>query len=104
MKKQLTAYEYLNYLKNDIYKTLPLIEEKNEFVDIHIKRIIRRLNGLANYYKPLKKNMKFISILITLHNVYDDVFFEDYEHEDIRRDLLECLSIADKIIKGVEEG
>lgn len=103
MEKQLTAYEYLNYLKNDIYKILPLIEEENEFVDIHAKKIINKLNGLLLYYEPLKQEMKFLSLLITMHSIYDDIFFEDIVHDDIHRKVLECLSITDKIIKGVEE-
>ena len=103
MEKQLTAYEYLNYLKNDIYKILPLIEEENEFVDIHTKKIINKLNGLLLYYEPLKQEIKFLSLLIIMHSIYDDIFFEDYEHQDIRRKVFHCLNLIDKIIKGVEE-
>ncbi|AJA41340.1 hypothetical protein AXJ14_gp021 [Geobacillus virus E3] len=103
MEKQI-AYEYLNYLKNDIYKILPLIEEGNEFVDIHTKKIINKLNGLLLYYEPLKQNVKFLSLLITMHSVYDDIFFEDIVHEDVRRKVLECLNLIDKIIEGVEQG
>lgn len=103
MKKQI-AYEYLNYLKNDIYKILPLIEEGNAFVDIHTKKIINKLNGLLFYYDPLKQDAKFLSLLITIHSIYDDIFFEDIVHEDVRRKVLECLNLVDKIIKGVEEG
>ena len=103
MKKQI-AYKYLNHLKNDIYKILPLIEEGNEFVDIHTKKIINKLNGLLLYYESLKQEMKFLSLLITMHSIYDDIFFEDIVHEDVRRKVLECLNLIDKIIKGVEEG
>jgi hypothetical protein len=103
MKKQI-AYKYLNHLKNDIYKILPLIEEGNEFVDIHTKKIINKLNGLLLYYESLKQEMKFLSLLITMYSIYDDIFFEDIVHEDIRRKVLECLNLVDKIIKGVEEG
>ena len=38
-----------------------------------------------------------------MHSIYDDIFFEDYEHQDIRRKVFHCLNLIDKIIKGVEE-
>ena len=95
--------KYLSILKNKIYKILPLIEEENEFVDKHVKTIIDELFGFLWFHKSLEKDVNFISLMIMMHSIYDDTFFEDYEHQDIRRKVFHCLNLIDKIIKGVEE-
>lgn len=95
--------KYLSILKNKIYKILPLIEEENEFIDKYVKTIIDELFGFLWFQKSLEKDVNFISLMIMMHSIYDDTYFEDYEHQDIRRKVFHCLNLIDKIIEGVGE-
>lgn len=96
-----TYINHLNDLKNDIYKILPLYEEKNEFVLGYIETLSREVFGLNQLIDGLPHSHWYIKTLTTLEAMAKKPYAED-EFKKVRKDVFKMLNAIDKEISGME--
>lgn len=83
---------YIDFLKNKVYKALPLREE-NSYWQKHLDTVLFEVNG---FVKLNGVSPEFISIISKLEMLKDCEDFHLY-----RKTIFECLSSLDSIKKEV---
>ena len=79
---------YLIYLKNKIYKLLPLKEEKLEW-DKYLNTILVELSGLNSLFPNQPLLLSLLSKLEGLYRLEDFMLY--------RRTIFECLNIVEEL-------
>lgn len=95
--------DYLNNLKNRIFKILPLCEEKNQEVIKHIDSIIFEIGGVFAVIPSAKESVWHIRVTSVLTNMSDNYSIHQLHDEAIyrgiiRREIFNLLSIIDREI------
>lgn len=95
--------DYLNDLKNRIYKILPMCEEANPNVLEHIDSALFEVKGLFSIIPSAKTSVwhiRTVSVLSNLSGNYSLTQLHDYEtcKKDVRREVLNLLNIIDREI------
>jgi hypothetical protein len=102
VKKQATL-TYLNVLKDRLFKILPLYEdlESRQSLFKYIQSLLYEFNGLPSHMDQILISSDFSIICLTLESVSDDSLFDDDNHEVVRRELLKCIRLVERIISNV---
>ena len=101
--------QYINYIKNQIYKILPLMEERGEWRK-HLDTLITELNGsdkvflhtinfisLINKLEMLKECPDF-NISLSLENIQETEKFKIF-----RKTIFECMNIAESLVAAGDQ-
>ena len=98
--------EYLNNLKNRIYKILPMCEEKNMNVLEHIETTLFEVKGLFAVIPSAKTSVWHIRTVSVLSNLSDNYSLEQLHEQktckkEVRREILNLLNIIDREIDEI---
>lgn len=96
--------QYLNNLKNRIYKILPMCEEKNANVLEHIDTTLFEVKGLFSVIPSAKTSVwhiRTVSVLSNLSESYSVSQLHSHEtcKKEVRREILNLLNIIDREIE-----
>lgn len=96
--------QYLNNLKNRIYKILPMCEEKNVNVLEHIDTTLFEVKGLFSVIPSAKTSVwhiRTVSVLSNLSENYSIAQLHSHEtcKKEVRREILNLLNIVDREIE-----
>lgn len=96
--------QYLNNLKNRIYKILPMCEEKNANVLEHINTTLFEVKGLFSVIPSAKTSVwhiRTVSVLSNLSENYSVTQLHNHEtcRKEVRREILNLLNIVDREIE-----
>ena len=94
---------YISYIKNQIYKILPLAEERGEWRK-HLETLLVELNGSNEVFLQTINFMSLINKLETLKNYPEfdlslslaDIQITD-EFKTFRKTIFECMNIAESL-------
>lgn len=86
--------EFLKSMINSIFKILPLYEEHNKGLLLHIDSITIQLIGALDTYDKLKTNLKYISVINSMNYLRKN----DFTRVQCKREVLRCTNILKKII------
>jgi len=94
---------YLGFIVNSVFKILPLYEENNVGIKVHVGSLIFELNGMSR-----RVNVDIIaeyeSIMNILSSIEKEVGSESSSHAVIKRETFKCIDIIKNIIKKLEDG
>lgn len=96
-------FNYLETLKNRLFKIIPLFEENNEGIYKYIDSLLFELCGMIYVVEGFKDNGIFLSLIATLESLYDESLASEYDIPLIRREVFKCLSIIGKLQQKVGE-
>lgn len=87
---------------NDVFKILPLYEEKNETLDIYLDSLIKLFDGLD---KAIDNNLgyEYISLLAILSSIKEIVVKEGNQKPIVKREVFKCINLVKNMsdrIKG----
>lgn len=96
--------QYYHVLTNQIFKILPLYEEKHYDIAKHIQSTILELDGLENVFFEFHRNPEFFRLMGTLNSLGSLLFSPSFDketvkkiHPIVKREVFKCLSIIKKI-------
>ena len=84
---------YFKFLIGRVWKILPMSEEDNKNLQGYMESLQRELIGNMNLVEELKYDGYFITLL----NKIEYLINEKYTHEICRKEVLECVSIVEKL-------
>lgn len=84
---------YFKFLIGRVWKILPMSEEENIYLKDYMESLQRELTGNMN----LVEDLKYDGYFITLLNKIEYLINEEYTHEICRKEVLECVSIVEKL-------
>lgn len=84
---------YFKFLIGRVWKILPMTEENNIHLKEYMEGLQRELIGNMNLVEELKYDGYFITLL----NKIEYLINEDYSHEICRKEVLESVSIIEKL-------
>ena len=85
---------YLNFLINRVYKCLPMKENQESSLYLHIESLLREIIGNNNLIIQLKNNANFISLIGKLNYL---AITKDIDIKVYRKDIFDCISLIEKI-------
>jgi hypothetical protein len=100
--------DYAIVLINQIYKILPLYEERAIDGYKHVDSTIFELNGLEDHFVEFHMNPEFIRMIGTLEGLYDILLLPclsddkketQKEHDLVKREVLKCTGWVKKLAK-----
>lgn len=94
MNKQLYLH-YLSCLINQVFKILPLKEQKSEFIDTHISDIIKELKGFDMLIKDTEYDAVIMRILAILTYYEQNIYISSLE--DVRRNVFKMITLCEKL-------
>lgn len=94
---------YLESLVNNVFKILPLYEEKNEGVSLYVDSLLSELMNLDNVIE-IEASADYISLLATLSSVKGEILKADSQKKVIRRELFKSIDIIKTMVTKLEEG
>lgn len=86
---------YLKFLINRVYKILPLQEMGDPNLNIYIFSLQRELIGNLELIKAMRYDGEFLCLL----NKIQYIIFDNNDHGLLRKDVLDCISIIQKLQK-----
>jgi len=86
---------YFKFLIGRVWKILPMSEEGNQHLQGYMESLQRELIGNMNLVEDLKCDGYFITLL----NKIEYLINEEYSHDICRKEVLECVSIIEKLQK-----
>lgn len=89
---------HIETVTGKIWKVLPLFEDKNSGLTAYIGSLIYELEGLSVRLDPQQESM-LQTITDVLRHVYDDSLVPDPDLKIIRREILGCTSLFNKIFE-----
>lgn len=92
---------YFESLVDDVFKILPLYEEENIGLATYIESMIFNLNSLKDIIDS-KNGYKYITILLILKSIEEEVVKKDSEKRIIKREVFKCINIIKDIINNLE--
>lgn len=101
IKDKNIALDYFNLLVDAIFKILPLYEEDNEGLYSYIDSMIFNLKSLEKVVGK-DNGYKYITILLILNSIKDEVLKDSSEHKVIKREVFKCIGIVKEIVKNIE--
>ncbi len=90
--------EYIDRLKNSVFKILCLFEENNEGLSQNIDSLIYEMYGLQ-YIVSKEKIPVIISLISILEHFYDDSIQPEPDIKVIRREVFHCMDLIEKSFK-----
>ena len=101
--EQEVYHRYISYIKNQIYKILPLAEERGEWQK-HLDTLMVELTGTHNVFLNTINFMSLVSKLETLKNVPEfphslslDEIKKTKDFQLFRKTIFECMNIAESL-------
>lgn len=91
---------YLEVLKNRVFKILPLFEEQNEGLFHYINSLLFELYGLQYCITGIKDSSNYLSILATLEAILDEIIVKEKDIKFIRSEIFRLIGLIEKIQKG----
>ena len=85
--------KFLGDLIGEIYKVLPLKEEKNAFLVDYIDSLLIQLKGATITYPELSSNSKYTSVINSIQYFHDN----DFTERQCKREVFRCINIIQKI-------
>ena len=100
INKDSTLYKnYLQVLKDRIFKILPLFEEKNEGLFHYINSLTFELNGLQYVIEGLHHSSYYISLLSSIESLLDESIEKVQDLKFIRSEVFRLIGIIEKLQK-----
>lgn len=90
--------EFLEWATNNIFKVLPLKEERNIGLYDYLDSVYIQLYGAMTTFPELGEDIDYISILNTLAFLKDNSFTT----KTCKREVFKCLSLLKKIKSAYE--
>jgi hypothetical protein len=90
--------EYVNTLKNKVFKILPLFESNNIGLPQYIDSLIYEIYGLQ-YVIEKEYHYAITTLNSILEHFYDDSVQPEVDIKQIRREVLHCLDFIEKSFK-----
>ena len=94
---------YLNNLVNNVFKILPLYENKNEGLVKYIDSLLFELKGL-NSVVHVKYGTEYITILSILASIKNEINKGTENHSLIKREIFKCIHVIKTLVEELEEG
>lgn len=94
---------YLDSLINNVFKILPLYEEKNVGIETYIESLLFELYGLDEAIE-IKYSQEYLSILSILESIKKEVSKKDSEKKTIKREVFKCISIIKNVLDRLKSG
>ncbi|PLR99642.1 hypothetical protein [Bacillus sp. T33-2] len=91
---------YLEVSKSRVFKTLPLLEEKNEGLYHYIDSLLFELYGLQYCVVGVKNSFNYLSLLCSLESLLDEMLIREKHFEFIRSEIFKMISLIEKLQKG----
>lgn len=95
--KRKIVQRHLEGLKNEIFKLLPMFEEKCETLTIHISSLLFDMYGKVNVIEGFNGSEKYLTLLSILESLYDESLAAEYDIPTVRREVFKCLNIIEKL-------
>lgn len=83
-------------VKGKIFKVLPLFQEGNKGLTSYIGSLIYELNGMSERLNERQESM-LRSIIDVLEEVYNDSIAPNPDMETVRKEILNCVSLFQKL-------
>lgn len=86
---------------NDVFKILPLYEDKNDYLIVYIDSLLFKLRGLELQNSEYKHD--YYSILTILNSIKIEIKSKEYNNKPIiKREVFKSINIIKKIISKLE--
>lgn len=86
---------------NDIFKILPLYEDKNTFLSIYIDSLIFKLRGIE--ITDIECKDDYYSVLMILNSIKIEIENKEFDNQvTIKREVFKSINIIKKIISKLE--
>lgn len=89
---------YLNFLINRVYKCLPMKENEEPTLSLHINSLLREIIGNQNLIVQLKNNANFVSLIGKLNYL---AITKNIDLKTYRKDIFDCIALIEKIKEEV---
>lgn len=90
--------EHLDYLAKKLHNALYSYEENNPYAYKSIHSIQIELMGLGSLHPFMKKDPHFKTLISKLEDwLYDEFLIMDNNHTEVRREILNCMNLIDRI-------
>jgi hypothetical protein len=96
-RKRKIVQEHLELIKSDIFKILPLFEEKCETLTTHIGSLLYEMYGKVHVIEGFDGNARYLTLLSILESLYDESLAAEYDISTVRREVFKCLNIIEKL-------
>lgn len=93
---------YLNSIVNNVFKILPLYEEKNIGIKTYIESLIFELYGLDKVI-DVKYGYEYVSILAILKSVEFEVQKDNSKKPVVKREVFKCINVIKNMVAKLEE-
>ncbi|HEY8542799.1 MAG TPA: hypothetical protein VIL29_10480 [Pseudothermotoga sp.] len=94
---------YLERLVNDIFKILPLYEEKAETLPQYIDSLIYELQGFQELFVKIGTSPEFVTMLCIMERIAEDSIAYGQDKAVIKREVFKMISLIKKIIEKCDE-
>lgn len=91
--------DYVEKLKNRIFKILPLYEniEERKGLFKYIQSLLFEFDGLPNFMDNFKNSSEFIILYATLESLSDETLFDDDNKEVVKREVFKCIKLVENL-------
>lgn len=100
-RDSILVVNYLEVLKNRVFKIIPLYEEKNAGLSHYIDSLTFELDGLQYAVEGFSNSHIYISIISTLESILNEVLMNRKGFKFLRSQVLDTLSLIEKLQVGV---
>ncbi len=96
--------EYQRKLTNSLMKVLYLYEEKNEYLDTYVDRVLTEIESLELTFTELKKRGDYVQFITLMEKVSEECqlrIFDKFGHDLVRSNVLYFVNhLIPKLGKG----
>lgn len=93
---------YFDSLVNNIFKILPLYEEKNQGVSTYVDSLLFEINGLEDLI-DIEVSSEYISLINTLKSIKKEIDSNSSEHKVIKREVFKSIGILKNITSKLKD-
>ncbi|HHU80514.1 MAG TPA: hypothetical protein GXZ35_04175 [Acholeplasmataceae bacterium] len=86
---------YLKFLIGRVFKILYMQEENNPYIEKYISGLLRELTG--NY--ELIESIRYDGDFLTLLNKIQYLIYDYSDHDIVKKEIFECVSIIERLQK-----
>lgn len=87
---------YLEFLIDQLYKSLCLKEDKNDTLFSYLTSLRNELIGSTKLIEILKYDARYCSMLNKIQYLISE---QDMSHKEFKKEVFACISIVEKLIK-----
>lgn len=92
---------YLNSLVNNVFKILPLYEEKNIGIVAYVESLYGEVSNLDEVIE-VKHSSEYISLLASLKTIRNEVEEDDSKKSTVKREVFKCINIIKNMVGKLE--